>query len=125
MYRAAQYIYLTIALGGRLRAACVTVIVALLLLAVFGNAKRREAPADRKIIAGETYDEFDKRREALNGLHGEFEGEGCTQDCGGHEAGYAWGEEKGITDPDRCGGKSWSFIEGCKAYAERASAEGE
>jgi hypothetical protein len=42
----------------------------------------------------------------------------CTQDCSGHEAGYAWAEKKGIMDPDDCGGNSQSFIEGCRAYAE-------
>lgn len=41
----------------------------------------------------------------------------CTADCSGHEAGYNWAMEKGITDPNDCGGNSQSFIEGCKAYA--------
>ncbi|OGD09447.1 hypothetical protein A2397_02030 [Candidatus Amesbacteria bacterium RIFOXYB1_FULL_44_23] len=41
----------------------------------------------------------------------------CTGDCSGHDAGYEWAEEKGITDPSDCGGKSESFIEGCEAYA--------
>lgn len=41
----------------------------------------------------------------------------CTGDCSGHEAGYDWAKEKGITDPGDCGGKSRSFIEGCEAYA--------
>lgn len=41
----------------------------------------------------------------------------CTDDCSGHEAGYSWAEDKGITDPDDCGGKSESFIEGCEAWA--------
>lgn len=41
----------------------------------------------------------------------------CTGDCSGHEAGYEWASEKGITDPSECGGKSESFIEGCEAYA--------
>ena len=41
----------------------------------------------------------------------------CTGDCSGHEAGYEWADEKGITDPSDCGGKSGSFIEGCEAYA--------
>ena len=41
----------------------------------------------------------------------------CTDDCSGHEAGYDWAEEKGITDPADCGGNSNSFIEGCEAYA--------
>ncbi len=47
-----------------------------------------------------------------------FKGNACTDDCSGHEAGYNWAEEKGITDPDDCGGKSDSFIEGCRSYAE-------
>lgn len=47
-----------------------------------------------------------------------FHGYSCRKDCSGHKAGYAWAERKGITDPDDCGGKSQSFIEGCRAYAE-------
>lgn len=47
-----------------------------------------------------------------------FHGYECTQDCSGHEAGYEWAEDKGISNPDDCGGKSQSFIEGCRAYAE-------
>jgi hypothetical protein len=42
----------------------------------------------------------------------------CTIDCSGHEAGYAWAEEKGIDDAADCGGNSQSFIEGCEAYVE-------
>lgn len=41
----------------------------------------------------------------------------CTGDCSGHDAGYEWASENGITDPSDCGGKSASFIEGCEAYA--------
>lgn len=41
----------------------------------------------------------------------------CTDDCSGHEAGYEWASDQGISDPDDCGGKSDSFIEGCMAYA--------
>jgi len=40
----------------------------------------------------------------------------CTGDCSGHNAGYEWASEKGISDPSDCGGKSQSFIEGCEAY---------
>lgn len=47
-----------------------------------------------------------------------FHGYECVDDCGGHEAGYQWAEEQGITDPDECGGNSQSFQEGCRAYAE-------
>ena len=41
----------------------------------------------------------------------------CTDDCSGHDAGYEWASNNGITDPDDCGGKSESFIEGCQAWA--------
>lgn len=41
----------------------------------------------------------------------------CTDDCSGHDAGYEWASDKGIDDPDDCGGNSDSFIEGCQAYA--------
>lgn len=50
-----------------------------------------------------------------------FHGAPCTDDCSGHEAGYEWAEENGITDPDNCGGDSHSFIEGCEAWAEENS----
>jgi len=41
-----------------------------------------------------------------------------TSDCAGHEAGYNWARNKGITNPDSCTGKSQSFVEGCRAFAE-------
>ena len=47
-----------------------------------------------------------------------FSGYECTSDCSGHEAGYEWAEDKGITDIDDCGGNSNSFIEGCEAYVD-------
>jgi hypothetical protein len=31
-----------------------------------------------------------------------FAGYECTEDCSGHEAGYAWAEEHGISDGDEC-----------------------
>lgn len=49
----------------------------------------------------------------------------CTEDCSGHEAGYEWASEQGITDPDDCGGNSDSFIEGCEAYANEYQMEDE
>lgn len=69
-------------------------------------------------FAGETYAEYDARRDSYGGDRGDFSDYGCTQDCSGHEAGYDWAAEQGINDPDDCGGKSWSFEEGCRAYAE-------
>ena len=68
--------------------------------------------------AGESYGEYDERRDSYNGDRGSYAGYGCTVDCSGHEAGYEWAAERDITDPDDCGGNSWSFIEGCRAYAE-------
>lgn len=47
-----------------------------------------------------------------------FNGYPCTIDCSGHEAGYEWAEQNGITDVSECGGSSQSFIEGCESYAE-------
>lgn len=48
---------------------------------------------------------------------------GCTTDCSGHDAGWEWAEENGVSDPDDCGGNSLSFEEGCIAYAEEQQAE--
>ncbi len=100
-------------------------LLTIVLIATTACSDEGQAADETETIAGETYEEFDTRRDALDGSRGTFAGQGCTQDCSGHEAGYAWAEEKGITDPDNCGGKSWSFIEGCKAYAEQASEEEE
>lgn len=36
----------------------------------------------------------------------------------GHEAGYEWAENKGITDAFDCEGNSQSFIDGCEEYVE-------
>lgn len=49
---------------------------------------------------------------------GTFKGYPCTSDCSGHEAGYNWAEENGISSADECGGNSNSFIEGCESYVE-------
>jgi hypothetical protein len=47
-----------------------------------------------------------------------FKGYECTQDCSDHEAGYKWARKKGITNRDHCTGKSKSFVEGCRAWAD-------
>jgi len=46
-----------------------------------------------------------------------FYGYECIGDCDGHQAGWDWAEKKGIYNASDCGGKSVSFIEGCRAYA--------
>src|SRR6266404_5505527 len=53
----------------------------------------------------------------------EFAGYECTVDCSGHEAGYKWAEEHGISDGDDCDragehSNSPSFAEGCHAYVD-------
>jgi hypothetical protein len=40
----------------------------------------------------------------------------CTQDCSGHDAGFAWARDNGISDSSDCSGDSQSFVEGCQAY---------
>ncbi len=91
---------------------------ALLALSACGGSAEEEYEDTGEEIAGETYGEYDARRDSYGGERGSYAGQGCTVDCSGHEAGYAWAQERGITDPDDCGGNSWSFIEGCRAYAE-------
>jgi hypothetical protein len=41
-----------------------------------------------------------------------------SRGCSGHEAGWQWARERGIRDPDSCGGRSLSFVEGCRAWAQ-------
>jgi hypothetical protein len=56
--------------------------------------------------------------------HAQYSGSyGCTSDCSGHEAGYAWAERNDIADPAMCGGHSQSFIGGCMDYAEQRTRE--
>ena len=69
-------------------------------------------------FAGETFEEYDDRRDSYDGKRGTFQGDDCTEDCSGHEAGSEWAAKNEIEDPDQCGGTSWSFEEGCRAYAE-------
>ncbi len=103
----------------------ITVLVLALALAgcgtIGGDNEADLSDYEDEEYAGETYSEFDERRDSYEGDRGSFADYGCTQDCSGHEAGYAWAQEKGIDDPDNCGGNSWSFEEGCRAYADEQS----
>ena len=77
-------------------------------LAAFANERQSEALEDaeeqaRDDLGGTTYqDNF-----------GSF---GCTSDCGGHDAGFDWAQNRGLSDSSECSGNSQSFIEGCEAY---------
>ena len=59
--------------------------------------------------------------------HSTFEDVGdtseCTEDCSGHEAGFEWAKEQGVTDTSECSGDSQSFQEGCEAYASAIETE--
>jgi hypothetical protein len=76
-----------------------------------------------EIKGGETYNAYDERREEIDLSPGSVGEYGCTQDCSSHDAGYNWASKRGISSVDDCGGKSWSFEEGCKAYAAEQSGE--
>lgn len=52
-----------------------------------------------------------------------YKGYACTKDCSGHKAGYAWAVKKGITDIGACGGKSCSFVEGCRSRVREQHGE--
>lgn len=80
-------------------------------------------PDAKELKGGETYSQYDERRDSYAGARGSYAGDGCTEDCSGHEAGYQWAEARDINDPDDCGGKSWSFEEGCRAYAKEQEIE--
>lgn len=45
-----------------------------------------------------------------------FNGFECTDDCSGHEAGYAWAEDREPDDETDCADNSQSFYEGCVAW---------
>lgn len=109
------------AVTSRKKSFYIAFVGAMALFSLPGCSETSPTPDGNKVVAGETYEEFDQRRDKLKGSHGSIAGQGCTQDCGGHEAGYAWAERKGITDPGQCGGNSWSFIEGCRAYADQTA----
>lgn len=78
----------------------------------------RAEPSDNDESRAEADDDKSDDEEDSDTDAKDFHGYPCTKDCSGHEAGYSWAEEHDIHDPDKCGGKSQSFIEGCRAWAE-------
>ena len=89
------------------------------------NEDRSEGYSDEAddVKGGETYSAYDQRRDEIDPSPGSVGEYGCTQDCSGHDAGYRWASERGISPVDDCGGKSWSFEESCKAHAAEQSGE--
>jgi hypothetical protein len=85
----------------------------------------RDLSAEQLQLRGErgglTYAAFDQERDATGG--DDFHGFTCLESCAGHEAGWRWAEEHSIGDAAECDGNSWSFIEGCVAYASAYGAD--
>ena len=71
--------------------------------------------SDERIEFNQSDEEVDVSDDSL-----EFNGYPCTDDCSGHEAGYEWAEEHGITqdDVDNYSGNSNSFMEGMQSYVD-------
>lgn len=94
---------------------------------VFGYADRESVPPKdtRSLLDTETpttgergglrYAEWNEKRR-YEGAD-EFKGFVCLDSCSGHRAGYEWAKARQINDDLDCSGNSWSFIEGCAAYA--------
>ncbi len=68
--------------------------------------------------AGNEEDECNRYVQENYSGYNSFNGYECTEDCGGHEAGYNWAEENGISSESDCDGNSNSFNEGCVSYIE-------
>jgi hypothetical protein len=85
----------------------VVVVVVVVLYVVFHHSEPTRSSlsvADASVSAPETFAGYD-----------------CTGNCSGHQAGYDWAEEKGISDEGDCDeagdhSNSPSFAEGCKAF---------
>ena len=94
-----------------------------LSLGACGRSEVSEPGTTASIKAEEPFDEDAARDSAVvESIALTFEEVGdtsiCTEDCGGHNAGFEWAKDNEITDESDCGGKSTSFIEGCQTYAQ-------
>lgn len=87
---------------------CLTLIAAAVAFFFFANADSKNKAPEKAVPTPSVHAP----------LAPTFGGYSCAEDCSGHEAGYQWAEEQGISNPDDCGGDSVSFEEGCRAYAE-------
>lgn len=91
-----------------------------LLAAALAATGCRSEPSDEDIDQA-----YEKAQDELS--HASFEDIGdisqCTEDCGGHDAGFDWARDQGITDTSECSGDSQSFVEGCQAYASAIESE--
>lgn len=89
------------------------------------STTENDSPATTTVNSDDHPDEnieFEQTEEDvnINSDQLEFDGYPCTEDCSGHEAGYEWAEENGITqdDVDNYSGNSNSFMEGMQSYVD-------
>lgn len=99
----------------------VTLCLAALVLSGCGSSDTADARPEYQDASG-GFDEDAARADAASDLSGQtFQDVGdtsrCTQDCGGHDAGFQWAQDNGVTDTSECSG-SGSFEDGCEAYVE-------
>jgi len=79
------------------------------------------------IPSGERFDEFAAEAEAESELRRKrYRQVGplwkCTEDCSGHDAGFAWAADNRIRRRSGCSGDSRSFEEGCETYVKEREA---
>ena len=81
-----------------------------------------QTPADQDRV---TVEELQVGRDLSGLTYRDLRGTaGCSSStCAGHEAGWRWAADHDIAAPDDCGGRSQSFEEGCRAWAEESQAK--
>ena len=106
------------------------IIVLVLLIAIYllfssknnnSNTSSQSGGYSTSVDSGDnSYDTEVSTEEYKTNNSLEFNGYECTDDCSGHEAGYEWAEEHGITqdDVDNYSGNSNSFREGMQSYVD-------
>lgn len=77
--------------------------------------------------SGESFDEFAAESEAESELRRKrYRQVGplwkCTEDCSGHDAGFAWAADNRVRRRSGCSGDSRSFEEGCETYVKERDA---
>lgn len=99
-----------------------TIVIAA-FIGIVAAENLQTSPVQESVTVNDDY--YQEETEEVTNYSPTFHGDPCTEDCSGHEAGYEWALDKGIDDPDDCGGNSESFIEGCESAAEEIQQERE
>lgn len=100
------------------------VAVGILMLAACGSSSSSESQP----VEAHDYEAASERASAqlADQTYQEVSGSAdCTEGCEGHDAGFEWAKEHGVTDQSECDGDSQSFIEGCQSYASTLEAKTE